>query len=200
MLTLDSDLNESNIDENSVNSLVAYSQLDPPYRSLEDHYEGNKALAKYPTIRALKIFFGLYRDVMLRFRWFRIDGLRNVWVVKANDSSRGRSIVLVSSLEELKLLNSGTRLIQKYVEDVWIYRRLSLQTEKEYPFLSKLNNKKFDIRIWVLVKSFSPLQVFIYQEGYLRISQEDYQLIYLDRNCTHLTNFSVNWKDSQINP
>ena len=40
----------------------------------------------------------------------------------------------------------------------------------------KLIKKKFDIRFWVLVKSFSPLSVYIYDEAYLRISSESYQL------------------------
>lgn len=70
----------------------------------------------------------------------------------------------------------------------------------EYPFLKKMAGKKFDMRIWVLVRSFAPLSAFIYKEGYLRISQEAYQLSELDRNCTHLTNFSVNWKSSQADP
>ena len=63
----------------------------------------------------MKLFFGLYSEIRKRFPWFRADGLRNIWVVKGSDSSRGRSIVLVSNLQELKMLNSGTKLIQKYV-------------------------------------------------------------------------------------
>jgi hypothetical protein len=77
--------------------------------------------------------------------------------------------VLISSTDDLKLLNSGTKLIQKYVEDTWIYR--SCDHDQHYPFLSKLKSKKFDIRLWALVRSFSPLQVYVYHEGYLRISK-----------------------------
>lgn len=78
--------------------MIRYSLLDPPYKSLEEHYEGNQALIKYPSMGSLSLFFGLYREAMNRFKWFRADGLRNVWVVKANDSSRGRNIILISSL------------------------------------------------------------------------------------------------------
>lgn len=94
------------------------------------------------------------------------------------------------------MLNSGTRLVQKYIEDIWIYRSPTGSGETRYPFLSKMENKKFDIRMWVLVKSFCPLQAFIYSEGYLRLSREEYQLTHLGRNCTHLTNFSLNWQQS----
>lgn len=42
--------------------------------------------------------------------------------------------------------------------------------------MSKLVGKKFDIRFWVLVKSFSPFIAYIYDEAYLRISSDPYQL------------------------
>jgi len=77
--------------------------------------------------------------------------------VKGSDSSRGRSIVLVSSLSELKVLNSGTKLVQKYIEDTWIINHIEASRLQRYTFLNKIMGKKFDIRIWVLVKSFSPL-------------------------------------------
>ena len=76
-------------------------------------------------------------------------------MVKTSDSSRGRSIFLVESIEEAQTLNNGMRVIQKYIEDVWIYRPLSVL--KQSSIVRKLENRKFDIRLWVLVKSFAPL-------------------------------------------
>lgn len=43
------------------------------------------------------------------------------------------------------------------------------QREK-YPSVLNIVKKKFDIRFWVLVKSFSPLIIYVYNEAYLRIS------------------------------
>jgi hypothetical protein len=47
------------------------------------------------------------------------------------------------------------RLIQKYIEDVWIYR--PSPDFKLASSVRKLENRKFDIRLWVVVKSFAPL-------------------------------------------
>ena len=58
--------------------------------------------------------------------------------------------------------------------------------------------RKFDIRVWVLVKSFSPLEVYIYDEGYLRISYENYKLDSINDNTCHLTNYSTNWSKKKL--
>ena len=57
-----------------------------------------------------------------------------------------------------------------------------------------LEGYKFDMRIYVLVTSFHPLEAFVYKEGFARLSTEKYSL---DANSIkntfiHLTNFSVN--------
>ena len=49
------------------------------------------------------------------------------------------------------------KIVQKYVEK---------------PFLLKMganDNRKFDIRQWVFVSSFDPLDVYVYTKAYLRI-------------------------------
>jgi len=59
-------------------------------------------------------------------------------------------------------------------------------------------NKKFDIRFWVLVKSFLPLEAYIFEEGYLRLSSNNYKFKTnnsLNKQLkSHLTNFSINFK------
>jgi hypothetical protein len=56
-------------------------------------------------------------------------------------------------------------------------------------------NKEFDVRVWVLVKSFTPLCAYIYENAYIRVSSESYQLSSLARKKAHLTNYTVNYKD-----
>lgn len=64
-------------------------------------------------------------------------------------------------------------MIQKYIEK---------------PLL--INNRKFDIRQWVLITSSDPLTVYIYLDPYLRFSVENFSLT--DTNLfIHLTNNSI---------
>ena len=68
-----------------------------------------------------------------------------------------------------------------------------------YSWISNLNcsssSKKFDLRIYVLIKSFDPIEAYICDEGLARFCTQDYKLPTKDnmRNLfMHLTNFSLN--------
>ena len=82
--------------------------------------------------------------------------------MKPSGNSRGQGIFLIDKLDEA--LDSGAkmkaRIIQKYIEKPLIFNN------------SKLNHfsqKKFDIRQWVLVKSFVPLKIYMFSTCYLRV-------------------------------
>ena len=140
----------------------------------------------------------LYHEKCLKgFPSYFQDGFSNIWVVKSNYSSRGRSIQLVDSLSEIQALSNGMKLIQKYVENVWVLQSLSPRQLKNYPHMKCAVGRKFDIRLWVLVKSFTPLDIYVYQEGYLRLSSQNYQLEALSDQRSHLTNYCTNWKAKQ---
>lgn len=109
----------------------------------------------------------------------------NVWLLKPADLNRGQGISLFSSPEELRDLlrdicvrsnkaNRAPFLVQKYVES---------------PYL--LDNRKFDIRVWVLVTQ--ELMSYVYKEGYLRTASEAFTLDreQLRRQYVHLTNNAV---------
>lgn len=57
-----------------------------------------------------------------------------------------------------------------------------------------LNGYKFDLRIYVLVTSVNPLEMFIYKEGFGRFSTVPYNLDPNDKanKYIHLTNVSIN--------
>lgn len=88
--------------------------------------------------------------------------------------SRGRGISLVSDINDL--VYSQEVVMQQYIAN---------------PLL--LDGYKFDLRLYVLVTSFQPLEAFIYKEGFARLSTRKY--------CTdsdklgdlfiHLTNSSI---------
>ncbi len=55
-----------------------------------------------------------------------------------------------------------------------------------------LKNKKFDLRQWVLVKSFNPLEIFMFSSCYLRLCSENFDVNDIKNLNRHLTNFSLN--------
>ena len=74
------------------------------------------------------------------------------------------------------LTYSQPSVIQKYVED---------------PLC--LEGYKFDLRLYVLVTSFKPLEAFIYTDGFARVSTDKYSLSKgdMDNRFIHLTNSSI---------
>lgn len=57
-----------------------------------------------------------------------------------------------------------------------------------------LDGYKFDLRIYVLVTSFNPLEAFIYKRGFVRLATVPYSndLDAVDNQYVHLTNSSIN--------
>mmetsp|Transcript_40188 Transcript_40188/g.105480 ORF Transcript_40188/g.105480 Transcript_40188/m.105480 type:complete len:620 (+) Transcript_40188:96-1955(+) len=99
--------------------------------------------------------------------------VRDVWICKPADSSRGRKIFLMRDLSELTY--DCQFVIQRYMEN---------------PLL--ISGYKWDMRVYVLVTHTHPLKAYIYQNGLIRFSTEKYDLGTLDNKFSHLTNSSIN--------
>ena len=105
---------------------------------------------------------------------------KNIWIAKPVNMSRGRFIKLIYSMEGYKkLLYNSTNNIQYLI---------SRYLDK--PHL--LNNKKYDLRIYVLILSFTPLKIYLYYNGLVRFATENYTKSDYDNIFIHLTNYSVN--------
>lgn len=121
----------------------------------------------------------LYEKLNKIFPQFSMEGCENIWIIKPGQNARGSGVRCVRSLQEI--LDSGlkmqSRIVQKYTES---------------PLLIPLSFGlcKFDLRIWVLVTSFDPLIIYMYNTFYSRICQEAYSLDSLDA-FKHLANYSV---------
>jgi len=76
-----------------------------------------------------------------------------------------------------------SRIVQKYIEKPLLFKN----TPNQY-----LNNHKFDIRQWVLLKSLDPLEIYMFSHFYIRLASDKYDLYPIENNKAHLTNFSAN--------
>ena len=113
-----------------------------------------------------------------------------LWIVKPVNMSRGRGVHLLKDFDEFK------ELVKKSKEENSIPDLISRYLDK--PHL--INNKKYDLRIYVLVTSFSPLRIYIYHNGLVRFATEDYNKDCYDNIYIHITNFSINKNNVNYKP
>ena len=109
---------------------------------------------------------------------------KNLWLLKRTNFNRGREIKIFSNL------NSIINEIEEAKND-FRCKFLILQKYIEAPLL--YNNRKFDIRIWVLftyTTSNYRLEVYVFKQGHLKACSEPFDINSEDL-FVHLTNYSV---------
>eukprot|EP01043_Picozoa_sp_COSAG02_P027844 COSAG02_NODE_1660_length_11449_cov_6.953128_1_plen_1345_part_00 len=118
-----------------------------------------------------------YKDFLAEFNRVEEeeDGAENIWIMKPVGSSRGRGIFLVSDLNDVTY--SEDMVVQRYIHN---------------PLL--IDGFKFDLRLYVCVLSFQPLEAYVHHLGFARYSSAEYTCDKqsLENNFIHLTNSSIN--------
>jgi len=113
-------------------------------------------------------------EELSEFKHFSKTNPSFAWIIKPQASSRGRGIRLLTSNEDIP----KECLICRYIEK---------------PHL--INNKKYDLRIYVLITSFTPLKIFLFKDGLVRFASEEYTKGNKENIFIHLTNYAVNKKN-----
>lgn len=168
-------------------------------RKIDDILRSQATVAVTETISLGQKGFQRIHDILYRLQALSTNqsGLngsgeesKNIWIVKPAAKSRGRGITTFVDLEKLlqycdvaqKGQGSGSGgatmwIVQKYMENPMI-----------------IQNRKFDIRQWVLVTDWNPLTIYFFDEAYCRFSSEEYTTSEdsLDNSYVHLVNQSVN--------
>lgn len=54
-----------------------------------------------------------------------------------------------------------------------------------------VKNRKFDLRVWVLVTDWNPLTIWLFKKPYVRFPAHDYDPKDTDNNYAHLANHSI---------
>ncbi|KAH6570186.1 hypothetical protein BASA62_004438 [Batrachochytrium salamandrivorans] len=100
-----------------------------------------------------------------------------LWIIKPPASARGIGIRVISKWSELP--KKRNILCSQYISN---------------PFL--IYQRKFDLRLYVVITSFDPLCIYLYKDGLVRFASETYQHSTSTKNIRnrfiHLTNYSIN--------
>ncbi|KAH7730107.1 CRE-TTLL-9 protein [Aphelenchoides avenae] len=124
---------------------------------------------------------------------FRKYPPETIWIMKPVGGAQGKGIFLFKKLKDIaewkkkdkRGMESET---QPYVVQSYISR----------PYL--IGGKKFDIRLYVLVTSFRPLNAWVHREGFARFSHSRYSLESVEDAYVHLTNVAIAKSASDYDP
>ena len=111
--------------------------------------------------------------------YHRFMGGKEQWIVKPCNSSQGKGIFLLDNLQNLPSVEGC--VVSKYLND---------------PML--IDGLKFDMRIYVLITSYEPLRIYIYDEGLVRFASEPYSNSSKASKYSFLTNYSINKKNEKF--
>lgn len=106
---------------------------------------------------------------------------KHTFIVKPDGGCQGDGIYLIKELSDVRLigtLRSRPAVVQEYISKPLLIDKL-----------------KFDIRLYVLLKSLEPLEIYVAKDGLSRFCTEPYQepsLKNLHQVFMHLTNYSLN--------
>jgi len=109
----------------------------------------------------------------------------NVWIMKPIGKAQGKGIFLFNKLSQVSQWKSDTRwkpdspqvenyIVQRYINN---------------PLL--IGGKKFDLRIYCLVTSYSPLVAYLYRDGFARFTHHRYDSEDITNTYVHLTNVAI---------
>jgi hypothetical protein len=116
----------------------------------------------YYSMTHLPAFIGRFKERETKMQ-------DNIWILKPINSARSMDHVITNKLDCIvRHVETAPRLIQKYISN---------------PFL--INKKKIDLRFWVIVRSFTPLEIYVHNYTYSRVSSSDY-----DSSETNLNDWS----------
>jgi len=180
--------------KNCFETLISLSQYNLPYTTkdfmqitelVQEGWEYPNLYLEYKTVDIIR----RYKKV---FPQAKIEGCKNIWIVKPSFSSRGIGVHCIDApkdeFERSKKMQA--KVVQKYIERPFL---LKLPGPN-----GKLEKRKFDFRQWVLVTSMSPLIIYMFNSCYLKICGSEFVLDEFKDKYRHISNFSVQKGNARI--
>jgi len=118
-----------------------------------------------------------------------------IWIMKPIGKAQGRGIFLLDKLSQINNWKQDFKWLKKDDD-----RRNDDEDKKEpepyviQKYLSSpllIGGKKFDLRLYVLVTSYSPLTVYMYRSGFARFSHSRFSMDDIANSQVHLTNVAI---------
>ena len=111
------------------------------------------------------------------------------WIMKPARGAQGTGIFLINKLSQIKKWATGGRYPQggaAAAAHTYVVSRYIAE-----PLL--VSNKKFDLRLYVLVTSYRPLKAYIHKQGFARFCTSEYSsdVQDMDNAYMHLTNVAI---------
>ena len=110
---------------------------------------------------------------------------RPTFIVKPDSGSQGEGIYLLRDVQDYIMNNGRINVCQEYLDKVFLIDRY-----------------KFDLRVYAVLKSVEPLEIYVCKEGLARFSTVPYESPThknLHETFMHLTNYSLNKKSATFN-
>jgi tubulin polyglutamylase TTLL6/13 len=116
---------------------------------------------------------------------FGSDGMSNkTFIVKPDSGCQGRGIFLTRDLKEIIPHTKECMVAQRYIKK---------------PLL--IEGFKFDLRLYMLVSSCKPLELYLFNDGLTRLCTTQYTKPTnenMSERCMHLTNYAINKKSENF--
>jgi len=158
-----------------------------------------KSLERESKVEAAKCdFFPMTFELPSEYHIFVEEFKRNpgtIWIMKPAGKAQGRGIFLFRRLKDITdwkkedpfsmaRRDQTDQQMEKEPPETYVVQRYI-----DNPYL--IGGKKFDIRVYVLVTSYSPLKVWLYRSGFARFSNTRYSLDSISDSYVHLTNVAI---------
>jgi tubulin polyglutamylase TTLL9 len=133
--------------------------------------------------------FMLPREYSIFVEKFKEVG--GVWIMKPIGSAQGKGIFMFTRLSEISEWRTDYKALRNGkggVDDTKDVEAYVVQRYLQQPLL--IGGKKFDMRLYTLVTSFSPLKAYTYRRGFARFTNSRYSNDINDI-FKHLTNVAI---------
>ncbi|XP_051788797.1 probable tubulin polyglutamylase TTLL9 [Erpetoichthys calabaricus] len=154
------------------------------YRKLLEREAGRMEAAKfdfYPSTFELPFEYHLFVEEFKR-------NPGSTWIMKPVARSQGKGIFLFRKLKDIMDWKKDGNRFEDQKDEIQVESYVA-QRYIENPYL--IGGRKFDLRVYVLVTSYTPLKAWLYRDGFARFSNTRFSLSSIDDNYVHLTNVAI---------